>query len=161
MTRKIVPVWWCSCQPWAASCSTHPVPLLFRYTQFFSNNLPNTALFHVQLIYDHSNNQLMTTTHLLPYLLDVDHSPACRRSPAPGLSFTSSWPSLNFLCYSKTLVHNKVLFPYPCWNISSTCDSFPQPEHCPVGWGCRIHWMHLLCRGVRHAPPQWMSWIRH
>ena len=30
--------------------------------------------------------------------------------------------------------------------------------HCPVGWGCRIHWL-LLCRGVR--PPQRVSWIWH
>ena len=22
---------------------------------------------------------------------------------------------------------------------------------CPVGWGCKIHWMHL-CRGARHPP---------
>ena len=22
---------------------------------------------------------------------------------------------------------------------------------CPVGWGCRIHWLHL-CRGVRPPP---------
>ena len=24
--------------------------------------------------------------------------------------------------------------------------------YCPVGWGCRIHWL-LLCRGVRPPPP--------
>ena len=26
-----------------------------------------------------------------------------------------------------------------------------QDSHCPVGWGCRIHWLHL-CRGVRPPP---------
>ena len=26
---------------------------------------------------------------------------------------------------------------------------------CPVGWGCRIHWLYLY-RGVR--PPNWVSW---
>ena len=26
---------------------------------------------------------------------------------------------------------------------------------CPVGWGCRIHWLHL-CRGIR--PRKWASW---
>ena len=30
-----------------------------------------------------------------------------------------------------------------------------QRYHCPVGWGCRIHWL-LLGRGVR-PPPQWVS----
>ena len=30
---------------------------------------------------------------------------------------------------------------------------------CPVGWGCRIHWLHF-CRGVRQPhPPQRVSWI--
>ena len=28
--------------------------------------------------------------------------------------------------------------------------------NCPVGWGCRIHWLHL-CRGIR-PPPTWVSW---
>ena len=31
---------------------------------------------------------------------------------------------------------------------------------CPVGWGCRIHWL-LLCRLVRPPPPQRVSWIWH
>ena len=29
---------------------------------------------------------------------------------------------------------------------------------CPVGWICRIHWLHL-CRGVR--PPHWVFWLWH
>ena len=28
----------------------------------------------------------------------------------------------------------------------------PQIYFCPVGWGCRIHWLHLF-RGVRPPPP--------
>ena len=28
---------------------------------------------------------------------------------------------------------------------------FPQLSSCPVGWDCRIHWLHL-CRGVRPHP---------
>ena len=28
----------------------------------------------------------------------------------------------------------------------------------PVGWGCRIHWLHL-CRGVRPPPTSLVSWI--
>ena len=30
---------------------------------------------------------------------------------------------------------------------------------CPVGWDCRIHWLHL-CRGIR-PPHQRVSWIWH
>ena len=30
--------------------------------------------------------------------------------------------------------------------------NFSQDWSCPVGWGCRIHWL-LLCRGVRPSPP--------
>ena len=29
--------------------------------------------------------------------------------------------------------------------------SIKRLENCPVGWGCRIHWL-LLCRGVRSPP---------
>ena len=28
----------------------------------------------------------------------------------------------------------------------------PNLMDCPVGWGCRIHWLHL-CRGVRPPSP--------
>ena len=46
-------------------------------------------------------------------------------------------------------------------------DSFSDPNlNCfyqifnyPVGWGCRINWLHL-CRGVNPSPPQ-VSWIWH
>ena len=34
----------------------------------------------------------------------------------------------------------------------------PKPKSCPVGWGCRIHQLHLYW-GVR--PPQQVSWIWH
>ena len=42
-------------------------------------------------------------------------------------------------------------------NIGSTTPTRTTPpksakssltKHCPVGWGCRIHWLHL-CRGIR------------
>ena len=32
-----------------AGCSPHPVPLLFRHTRIFDDNLPNIVLFHAQL----------------------------------------------------------------------------------------------------------------
>ena len=35
--------------------------------------------------------------------------------------------------------------------------SLPRNKHCPVGWGCRIHRLHL-CRGVR-PPPRRVSRI--
>ena len=34
-----------------------------------------------------------------------------------------------------------------------------QTPSCPVGWGCRIHWLHF-CRGVRPLP-KWVSRIWH
>ena len=34
--------------------------------------------------------------------------------------------------------------------------SHTQRPNCPVGGGCRIHWL-LLCRGVRHTPNESMS----
>ena len=34
--------------------------------------------------------------------------------------------------------------------------SFSMLNYCPVGWSCRIHWLHL-CREVR--PHQRVSWI--
>ena len=45
-----------------------------------------------------------------------------------------------------------------CWNIQNRLiffkDSMVSPDNSfiinfPVGWGCRIHWLHF-CRGVRH-----------
>ena len=33
-------------------------------------------------------------------------------------------------------------------------------DHCPVSWGCRIHWLHLF-RWVRLPSPQWVSCIWH
>ena len=41
---------------------------------------------------------------------------------------------MNFLC---------ILKKFSCSPVVTT-------DHCPVSWGCRIHWLHL-CRGVR--PP--------
>ena len=35
-------------------------------------------------------------------------------------------------------------------NSQTLFDASPDPSGCPVGWDCRIHWLHL-CRGVR--PP--------
>ena len=39
---------------------------------------------------------------------------------------------------------------------SSTCSS-SQSKNCPVGWGCRIHWL-LLCRGVRPPPHECLGY---
>ena len=42
-------------------------------------------IFHGQLIYDHSNNQPMVTTHLWLSPLDLDLTPACGKPPDPGV----------------------------------------------------------------------------
>ena len=86
--KLVVLVRWYFSRPGTARCSTHPVLLLSRHTQIFGVNLPNTVLFHIQLICNHSNNQLMIVTHLtLPYPLDIYHYLACWMAPTPELIF--------------------------------------------------------------------------
>ena len=36
-------------------------------------------------------------------------------------------------------------------NFCTTAHTTVRPRPCPVGWGCRIHWLYL-CRGVRPSP---------
>ena len=57
VNKEFVPVWQCSSHPGTARYSVHLVPLLFRHSQIFDDDLPNTVLFHVRLAYDHSNSQ--------------------------------------------------------------------------------------------------------
>ena len=59
-------------------------------------------------------------------------------------------------CLCQEVKESHILFVYIyifCAVVSS--DFSTQLYDDPVGWGCRIHWLHL-CRGVRL--PQRMSW---
>ena len=87
VNREAFPVKRCSSRPVTAGHSAHPVPLPFRHVQIFGDNLLKIVLFRVQLTCNHSNSQLMITTHHLPYPLDPDFSPACWRFPAPEVIF--------------------------------------------------------------------------
>ena len=87
VNRELVPARWFSFRSRTAVWSSHQVPLLYKHTQIFGDNLPNTVLFHVRLTCDHSNSQPTITTHHVPHLLHVDLSPACWRPPAPGVIF--------------------------------------------------------------------------
>ena len=68
-------------QPWHHFCADFP------HAQIFSDNLPNTVLFHVQLTCDHSNSQTTSATHNLLFALDVHLSPACWKPPTSGVIF--------------------------------------------------------------------------
>ena len=103
--RKVVPVRWCSSWPGTASCSAHPVPLLFKHAQNFGDNLLNTVLFHIQPTYDYLNSQPTIATHHLSYLLDIDLTPVCWRPPAPRVIF-QLFITLNFFCHSRICTHN-------------------------------------------------------
>ena len=100
----------------------HSVLLFFRHAQFFGDNLPNTDLFLIQLICNHSNSQqksppptclaclMLTSVLLVEDLLLLE------------LSFTYLQHSLNLLCHSKTHGCHMVLSSYTHWSISSASD---------------------------------------
>ena len=45
------------------------------------------------------------------------------------------------------------------WIVWNRTDFAFNSVYCPIGWGCRIHRLHL-CREVK-LPPQKVSWIWH
>ena len=70
--------------------------------------------------------------------------PTC--SALPKLRFVN----IRLLTYSQ-LVFNFMSLPYQNSPSTPKNRSRPLPSTCPVGWGCRIHRLHL-CRGVRPHP---------
>ena len=59
--------------------------------------------------------------------------------------FTSSSPSLNFLCHSKTRECDMLISPYICWSISRVCDGvFPN-------WTKNFRFNHCLVFIVRSS----------
>ena len=55
--------------------------------QTFCDNLLNTVFFHVQPTCDHSNSQPTIATNDLPYLLDIELSPAGWKPPTSEVIF--------------------------------------------------------------------------
>ena len=132
-----------------------PSPITFQtdfpHAKIFSDNLPNTVLFHVQLTCDHSYSQLTIATQLLPYLLDIDLCLACWRPPASGVIFhllALLFELLLTSCATQKHVCNMVLFPHTCWSISSVCDGiFPN-------WTKNFRFIHCSV-SIAHS---WMTW---
>ena len=131
MNTLIFPESWksCSCIVMflSARCSEYLVLLVFRHAQIFGDNLPNTIPFHVQLNCDHSVNwwsqhntylihSTLTTVLLVEGLLLLESS------------FTSSWPSWNLLCHSKTYVQHVVIFIYMLKHFKGLWQSFSPTE---------------------------------
>ena len=56
--------------------------------------------------------------------------------------FSHSWAITDLFTFFKCLIFGKLIYSVVLVTI----------KHCPVGWGCRIHWLPL-CRGVRPPPP--------
>ena len=108
VNREFVPVRWWSSQPVTAKSTTHLVSLLYRHTQMFDNNPPNTVIFH--------------NRHKPPAL------PTRRWPQCCWLKASSTWSlhllliSLNLLCHSNTRTRNMVSFLSTCWSISRTWD---------------------------------------
>ena len=84
----------------------------FLRVQIFGDNLPKTALLHVQLTCTHLSSQPTIATRWLCYPLNVNFSTACWRPPAPTVIFHPPSPFLNVLCLSKDSVRDMVLFSY-------------------------------------------------
>ena len=57
------------------------------------------------------------------------------------INYTGLW-NANFTWYSPSATH-----PICIYGLEQQLRNL----HCPVGWGCRIHWL-LLCRGVNPPP---------
>ena len=101
--------------------SWHYFCVNFLYAQIFGDNLSNTALFHVQLTCDHLNSQLTiaTPTALLAWCWPW----SCLLKASYSWSYL---PPLWTSFATQKHVHDILLSPYPCWSISSACDSFLQ-----------------------------------
>ena len=113
----VVPARWCSSQPKIAECSVYPVPLLFRHSLIFGDDLPNTALFHISwLVINWTVNRrsLNTTclTHLILTAVLLVEGISLLKS-----SFIYLRSSLNLLCHSEICVRNMMLSPCTCWSI--------------------------------------------
>ena len=96
VNREVVQERCGSSWPRTAACSAYTVSLLFRHTQIYRDNLPNTVLFDVLLTWNHSDSQLTIATH---YLLNI--SLLVEGLSHLESSFTSSRATLNHLCHSK------------------------------------------------------------
>ena len=91
------------------------------------------------------------------------------KGPINGLNRTKRWLAfiafihlncvlmLNWIARNRTVLTSKLRTYAELNYLKLNCLTF-NAVYCPVGWGCRIHWLHL-CRGV--TPPQWVSWIWH
>ena len=79
-----------------------------------ADNLPNSFLFHVQLICIHLNSQATIANHHLSYVVDVDFSPACWRPRAPGVICHLLAPLFQPLVPFKTRVCVMMLSLYTC-----------------------------------------------
>ena len=74
-------------------------------------------------------------------------------------------PSQASTSAAKPNIHGLKLLIYIWWDqldvVYYELLNQPKPSQeitCPVGWGCRIHRLHL-CRGIRL--PQWVSWTQN
>ena len=136
MNTKVVSLWRCFLRAETMGCSVHSVVLLIKHAEIFGDNLLNTIPFHVQLTCDHSNSQLMITTHHLLFQHNVDYSCACW-SPCIFLWITralkNTWTREGVIClYLKK--HFKCLW----WN-------FPQLDHIYQVYSLlRAHTTHLF-----------------
>ena len=117
VNKKVVPSRQSFSWPGTAGCSTQSVPLLFRHVQIFGNNLPNTVLIKrlaiIGTVIRRSSHIIWFTRSTLTSILLVECL-LLRYS-----SFTSSWPTLDLLCHTKTHVGDLMLSPYTFRSISS------------------------------------------
>ena len=57
---------------------------------------------------------------------------------------------LNWIARNRTVLTSKLCSYTKLNYLKENCFDI-NSVYCPVGWDCRIHWLHL-CRGVRHPP---------
>ena len=133
--------------------SWHHFCINFLHVWIFSENLPNTVLFRVQLTCDHLN-KLTIATHHLPYLLDVDFSPVYWRPPTPGvISHLLMLLFEPFVPVKNMCAHGDISI-YLLKHFKSFWQSFPQLD--------QKFQVHSLL-GVYHfflRAYSWMTWKR-
>ena len=88
---------------WSSFSSLGTIFVPFSHVHILGDNLPYTDLSHVQLTCDYLNSQPTITIHHLPYSVDLDLSPVCRRPPASGVIFHLLIPLIESLVPLKNI----------------------------------------------------------
>ena len=81
----------------------------------------------------------------------------CADSTKMWVNFARVFPKIGlYECECVFYCHMHVFFLFKCVSLF-TFSSGIYTETCPVGWGCRMHWLLLKCK----SPPQWVPKIWH